>query len=394
MSYQTGVVVVGAGFIGPVHVEALRRLGVPVIGILGIDEAESRSAAAKLGMAKRFYSYDQVLADPRVGAVHLATPNRLHFPMAKAALTAGKHVLCEKPLSMTSTESAELVELATKTHRAAAVNYNVRYYPIALQARAMARNGEIGEIYSICGSYCQDWLFLQTDYNWRVLAEEGGELRAVSDIGTHWLDLVQSLSGVEIVEVMADLKTIFTNRLRPKGEVETYSAKLKSEIETEPVPITTEDYGGILLRLSNGGTGVLHVSQVTAGRKNCLRFEIAGSKSALAWNSESPNELWIGHREKANEILLRDPALVDPSVRPFVAFPGGHNEGFPDAFKQCFKAFYDYIEKDDFRAPATYPSFADGHREILLCEAILKSHREQRWVKIGPGVREELHTLN
>jgi predicted dehydrogenase len=382
MTYQTGVAIVGAGFIGPVHVEALKRLGVPVVGILGVDQEESHRAAAKLGLPKAFYSFEEVLGDPRVHAVHIATPNRLHHPMAKAALEHGKHVLCEKPLSMTSQESSELVQLAEKSKRAAGVNYNVRYYPVCLHARAMAASGELGNVYSITGSYCQDWLYLETDYNWRVLSDEGGELRAVSDIGTHWMDLTLSMTGLEVVEVFADLKTVFPERKRPKGEVETFSAKLKTEIETESVPIKTEDAGAILLRLSNGGRGVLWVSQVTAGRKNALRFEIAGSKCALGWESERPNELWIGHRERPNEVLLKDPSLVDPSVRPSIGFPGGHNEGFPDTFKQCFRSFYDYIEKGDFSAPTTYPTFADGHREIVLCEAILKSHREQKWVPV------------
>jgi predicted dehydrogenase len=131
-----------------------------------------------------------------------------------------------------------------------------------------------------------------------------------------------------------------------------------------------------------GAKGSLWVSQVTAGRKNMVRYEIAGSKCALAWNSEEPNELWIGHREKANETLLRDPALVSEGPRRFVNYPGGHIEGFPDAFKQCFRAFYDYAAAGDWKAEPRYPTFADGHREIVACEAILRSHREERWVEI------------
>lgn len=378
-----GVAMVGAGFIGPVHVEALKRLGVPVRGILGVSEEESARAAETLGLPRAYGSFDEVLADDGVQAVHLATPNRLHYPMARKALLSGKHVLCEKPLAMDSRESAELVSLARQTGLAAAVNYNIRYYPLSLQAREMVRAGEVGDVFSVCGSYAQDWLLYPTDYNWRVLAEEGGELRAVADIGTHWLDLVQAVTGLEVEAVCADLNTVHPVRLRPKGEVETFQAKLKQEQETEPVPIRTEDYGCVMIRFAGGARGSLWVSQVTAGRKNCLRYEIAGSKCALAWESERPNELWIGRRERANEVLLRDPALVAGSVRPFVAFPGGHNEGFPDTFKQCFRAFYEYIAAGNFDAPATFPTFADGHREILLCEAILKSAQEGRWVEVG-----------
>jgi len=380
--YQVGTAVAGAGFIGPVHVEALRRLGIRVTGILGVHEQESRSAAEALGLPKAYGSFEEVLADDEVRAVHLAVPNRLHFGMARDALGAGKHVMCEKPLAMNAAESAELVALAEKSGLAAGVNYNIRYYPLCLEAADMVRRGDLGDVYSVCGSYVQDWLFRETDYNWRVLAEEGGELRAIADIGTHWMDLVHAITGLEVEAVLADLKTVFPVRKRPTGEVETFKAKVGKAVETEPVEITTDDYGCVVFRFKGGARGCLWCSQVTAGRKNCLRYEIAGSKCALAWESEKPNELWIGHRDGPNESLLRDPALVAQSVGPYVSFPGGHNEGFPDSFKQCFRAFYNYIEAGDPSAPPTFPTFADGHREILLCEAVLKSHREERWVEL------------
>ena len=378
-----GVAVAGAGFIGPVHVEALKRVGVTVTGILGVDEAESKSAAEALGLAKAYLSLDELLADSSVQAVHLAVPNKLHYEMAKEALAAKKHVLCEKPLAMDSKESAELVEMAKGAGVAAGVNYNVRYYPLCLEARDMVARGDVGEIYSVCGSYVQDWLFYDTDYNWRVLADEGGELRAVADVGTHWLDLIHSITGLEVEAVCADLKVVHPVRKRPLGEVQTYKAKEDdAPIATEPIDITTEDYGCIMLKFRNGGRGVLWVSQVTAGRKNCCRYELAGSKCALEWKSEQPNELWIGYRDKANEQLIRDPSLVSDLARGSITFPGGHNEGFPDTFKNSFKSFYTYILGGDMSAPATYPTFADGHREIVLCEAIQKSHQEQGWVVV------------
>jgi len=377
-----GAAVVGAGFIGPVHVEALRRLGIPVRGILGCDAAESNSAKEKLGLPKAYRDLDEVLADDAVEAVHLAVPNVLHYPFAKRVLNAGKHVMCEKPLAMNAAESAELVKLAASTGVAAGVCYNIRFYPLNLEARDRVRRGDVGPVYAINGSYVQDWLFYDTDYNWRVLADQGGQLRAVSDIGTHWMDLVTSITGLEIKAVFADLKTVHPVRKRPKGEVETFTGKMAKQVQTEPVAITTEDYGCILFRFQGGARGSLHVSQVTAGRKNCIRYEISGSKSALYWNSESPNELWIGHREKPNESLIRDPSLVGDLARSYVNYPGGHNEGFPDAFKQCFRAFYQYIEAGDYAATPMYPTFAEGHREVLLCEAILKSHREERWVTV------------
>jgi predicted dehydrogenase len=380
--YDIGVAVVGAGFIGPVHVEALRRLGLPVRGILGCDDAESQRAKKTLGLPKAYGSLDEVLADSTVQTVHLAVPNVLHYEFAKRAITAGKHVLCEKPLAMTSKESGELVELAKGKKLAAAVCYNVRFYPLNLEARDRVARGDVGKIYAVNGSYTQDWLFYDTDYNWRVLSDQGGELRAVADIGTHWMDLVTSITGLEVESVFADLNIVHPVRKRPKGEVETYSGKLATERQTEPVKIDTEDYGCILFRFKGGARGSLWVSQVTAGRKNCIRYEIAGANCALAWNSESPNEIWIGHRNKANESLIRDPSLVGQLARGYLNYPGGHNEGFPDAFKQCFRAFYNYIAVGDFADRPVFPTFAEGHREVVLCEAILNSHRTQAWVTI------------
>jgi predicted dehydrogenase len=378
------VAVVGTGFMGPAHVEALRRLGVPVTGILGSTPEKSQAVAERLGLPKGYATYADLLADPEVDAVHLTTPNRLHFEEARGALAAGKHVICEKPLAMNSAESAQLVELARQSGLAAGVNYNIRFYPLCLEARERVRSGGLGDIYSIQGSYVQDWLLYPTDYNWRVLVEEGGPLRAVADIGTHWLDLVQFITGLAVEAVCADLKTVHPVRQRPKGEVETFKGKVEQIAATDPIEIQTEDCGAVLLRFQGGARGVLWVSQVTAGRKNCLRFEIAGAQSALAWNSEEPNDLWVGHRNEPNQQLPRDPGLLSPAARAYASYPGGHAEGYPDSFKQCFKAFYDYIATGELSAPAPFPTFLDGHREIVLCEAILQSHREGRWVTIEP----------
>ncbi|RPI00080.1 MAG: gfo/Idh/MocA family oxidoreductase [Calditrichaeota bacterium] len=376
--------IIGAGFMGPVHTEALRRLGVYVSGILGVDDKESKRAASVLHLPKAYQSYEQVLQDD-VDVIHITTPNKLHYEMAKAALLAGKHVMCEKPLAMNSQESFELVQLAQKTGLIAGVNYNIRFYPLNLEVKSQIKRGQVGDIYSIVGSYVQDWLLWPTDYNWRVLAAEGGALRAVADIGTHWLDLVQTLTGLSVVRVCADLKTVHPIRRRPKGEVETFSGKVQDISADEPIHITTEDCGSIMLKFNNDAIGNLWVSQTTAGRKNCLRYEIAGAKQSLSWNSEQPNDLWIGFREKANEIKMRDPRLLSDEARAFVSFPGGHNEGFPDTFKQCFNAFYSYINADSKSTTPVFPTFGDGHEEIILCEAILKSHLEQKWIQISPS---------
>lgn len=369
-------VIVGSGFIGPVHLEALRRLGRPVAGIVGSTPEKSRQAAAALGLPRGYASFQEAIDDPAVGVLHLASPNRRHAEQARLALAAGKHVVCEKPLAMNTAESQDLVLLAGGKPLVAAVCYNIRFYPLCQEIRERVRAGDIGEIYHVTGSYVQDWLLYDTDFNWRVLAEEGGQLRAVADIGTHWLDLVQHVTGLDVTEVCADLKTVVPIRQRPLGSVETFQSKLSTASRTEPAAIRTEDYGSVLLHLANGARGVFTVSQVNAGRKNCLRFEVAGSKGALAWDSERPNELWIGHRDRANELLIRDPALLSPPARACASYPGGHNEGFPDTFKQLFRAVYQAIDE----GAGSYPTFADGHREIQLCEAILESHVERRWV--------------
>jgi len=382
---EVGAAVVGAGFIGPVHVEALRRLGLRVTGILGCDEKESREAAHRLNLPRAYRDYDELLSDPEVSSVHLAVPNFLHYPMAKAALEAGKHVMCEKPLGMNSRETGELVRQAERSGAACGVCYNLRFYPLNLQVREMIRERELGDVALVTGSYVQDWLLYPTDYNWRVLADQGGELRALADIGTHWMDLVCSMTGLEIEEVLADLKTVHPVRYRPLAEVKTFTGKLEGEsTEAEPVEVTTEDYGAVLLRFRGGARGVFHVSQVTAGRKNCLRYEISGTRLAVGWDSETPNQLWIGCREHANRLLTRDPALLQGTARRYTDYPGGHNEGFPDTFKQCFRAFYHHIVHGDRDTP-DFPSFLDGHREVMLCEAILRSHRSRRWERLEGG---------
>jgi predicted dehydrogenase len=390
-----GAAVAGTGFIGPVHVEALRRLGHRVVGVLGSSPEKGTLAADALGVPTAYRSFDELLADPVVEVVHLATPNRDHFEQCRQAIAAGKHVVCEKPLAMTSAETAGLVKLAAANPRlVTAVNYNVRFYPLCLEAREQVRSGRLGEVYHVTGSYLQDWLLHPSDFNWRVLAEHGGELRAVADIGTHWLDLVTFVTGLEVEAVCADLRTVHPVRQKPTGGSETFIASAGGGREAGvSIPVTTEDYGSILLRFLGGARGCLSVSQVTAGRKNCLRFDVAGGGAALAWDSEEPNVLRVGHRDRPNETLTRDPALLSRAARPFANYPGGHAEGFPDSFKQLFRAVYGAILASPGCEPggSLYPTFADGHREVLLCEAILRSHREQRWVPL-PGAESNSPT--
>jgi predicted dehydrogenase len=376
--------VVGTGFIGPVHVEALRRAGVEVVGVLGSSPAKSRQAAAALGVPVGYADLAALLADRAVQAVHLASPNRLHFAQAGAVLESGRHCVCEKPLAMNSRESAALVKIARASGKVAAVNYNVRYYPLCLEARERVRRGDLGRVHHVVGGYWQDWLLHETDFNWRVLAGEGGATRAVGDIGTHWMDLIGFVCGLEIEAVLAELRTCLPTRIRPAGSVETFTGKLRTAAAGRRVSITTEDFGAVMLRFAGGAVGVLTVSQVCAGKKNSCHFTVAGSKASLSWDSERPEELEIGRRDGPNEVLVKDPSLLSEPARRHANYPGGHAEGFPDTFKQLYRAIYDYIAAGDITAPPTFPTFADGHREIVLCEAIVRSSRAGKWVKVKP----------
>jgi len=379
---EIGVAIIGTGFMSGVHVEALRRVGVTVTGILGSTPEKSRRAAQALELPRAYESLDELLADSSVHSVHVNTPNRLHLPQTAAALRAGKHVMCEKPLAMDSRESLELLNLAAAhPQQVAAVNYNVRFYPLCHEAREMIRRGETGRVFHITGSVAQDWLLKATDYNWRVRAEEGGALRALSDIGSHWLDLIHFITGLEVEAVFADYVTVHPVRQRPMGEVETFSNATGSA-QTEGIPISTDDYGSVLIRFAGGTRGNLWVSQVSPGRKYCIRVEIAGQTQTIAWNSEECEQLWIGKREAANSELLRDPSLMRESARGVSNYPGGHTEGYPDTFKQCFRSFYNYIAKADLNAPRDFATFEDGHRDILMCDAFVESARRGGWVTL------------
>ena len=375
--------IAGTGFIGPAHLEALRRNNINVIGLAEATPQLTRQKAEQLGIKKAYPDFKAMISDPEISVVHLATPNFLHFPQAQAALMAGKHVICEKPLAMNSRESSELVKLAAEKKLVNAINFNLRFYPIAHHARSLVQSGELGKIYSIHGAYLQDWLLLETDWNWRLEPNLGGTLRAVTDIGSHWLDLTTFITSLRISAVMADFKTFIPTRKKPTKPVETYSGKLLKPEDFIDQPISTEDYASILLRYENGARGVLTVSQVSAGRKNRLNFEIDGSKSSVSFESERPNELWIGHRDKPNEILLKDPSLLSDDATKIVSYPGGHNEGFPDTFKQIFASIYTYIRQGNFDAKPDFPTFADGHYELTLCEAIEQSAREEHWITIN-----------
>jgi predicted dehydrogenase len=375
--------VIGTGFIGPAHIEALRRLvNVNVVALADVDEQTAKAKAAALGIERYYGDYREMLVNGDIEAVHICTPNNLHYAMSKEAIEAGKHVVCEKPLAISAGQGEELVNLAVKKRVVNAVHFNIRYYPLMRQVKMMVEKGEFGEIFAIHGSYLQDWLFYPTDYNWRLEPSLSGKSRAIADVGSHWIDLIEYVSGLKIVEVFADFATFHKTRKKPLKPVETYAGKILKPEDYKDVKINTEDYATVLLRFNNDARGVLTVSQVAAGRKNRLYFELDGSKKAAAWESEKPNHLWIGRRDGNNEELMRDPSLVYPEVRDIISFPGGHNEGFPDTSKQMFREIYAYIAAGDFKATPKFPTFRDGLRELVLCEKILESNKTQKWIKV------------
>ncbi|MEP7269567.1 MAG: Gfo/Idh/MocA family oxidoreductase [Saprospiraceae bacterium] len=374
--------VVGTGFIGPAHIEALRRLpNIEVSALCEVNIELATAKAAQLGIDHPC-TFDQLLAMKDISSVHICTPNFLHYSQAKAALLAGKHVICEKPLAKELHEAEELVKLAQETKLVNAVHFNLRYYPLVRQMKSMREKGELGTVYSVLGSYLQDWLFYDTDYNWRLEPDKSGASRAIADIGSHLLDCIEYITGLKTVEVMADFNTLHKTRKKPLKAIETYSGKMLQPEDYASVSINTEDHANVLLRFDNGNLGSVMVSQVSAGRKNQLKLEISGSEKTFAWNSESPNEIWMGNRNKANESLMRDPSLAHAEARSIISFPGGHNEGFPDTSKQLFKEVYEAIALGQQPAQASFPTFEDGYRELLICEKILESNKKQTWVKV------------
>ena len=375
--------IVGTGFMGKVHTENVRRLGtVEVAAVVGsrVETARKFADAASIPFATN--KLQDVLDNKEIAAVHICTPNADHYPMSLAAINAGKAVLCEKPLSMNVQEARQLVQAAKTRNAVNCVQHNLRYYPVVQQMRQMIAAGEIGDILIVQGTYSQDWLLYDTDWNWRLDSKSNGKLRVMGDIGSHWMDMIQHLTGLSITAVCADLAIFHKNRKRPKGSVETFAKKSGAEgsQEYESFPIDTEDFGMVMLRLGERARGAFTVSQMSAGRKNEFAFEIFGSKAGLAWNQEQPDTLWIGHRNEPNQIILKDASLFHSEAQSFADLPGGHSEGYDDSHKQVFKRFYARVA--DPSAPVDYPTFEDGLHGMVLLEKVAESSAKQAWVEV------------
>jgi predicted dehydrogenase len=373
--------VVGIGFIGAAHIEALRRLGNVTVTALCSRTGPDKKAEA-LRVPAFYADYREMLDRETPDCVHICTPNNSHFEIAKYALERGVHVVLEKPMTCSISEAEELLALAKKTGLVHGINFNCRFYPMVREMRELVRAGALGTVYHLGGSYLQDWLFLDTDYSWRLEKEWSGKSRVFADIGTHWMDLAQFVTGSRVTELLADFAIFHKTRKRPLKAIDTFSGMALKPEDYEEKTIDTEDYAHVAFHLENGAHGSCTVSQVFAGRKNQLTFSVGGSKSAFAWDSEHSNALWIGRRESANGELVKDPSILSSAAGNITSYPGGHVEGFPDTFKQTFKKIYEAIEAGAQPAKPDFADFNDGLAEMVLIESIVKSANERRWVSI------------
>src|SRR5687767_11055698 len=379
--------IVGAGFVGPHHVDAVRRLGfVDVVAVAGSSAKSARAKADSLHIDKAYGSYEELLADPAIDVVHNATPNYLHYAVNAAAIAKGKHVVSDKPLAMTAAEGRSLLDQATRAGIVHAVTFNYRGNPLVQHARHAVASGEIGTPRFVHGHYLQDWLLKDTDYSWRLEPDKGGASSALGDIGSHWCDLAQHISGLRITDVLGDITTVIPKRKKPRGSREAFSTGSDTD-QVEVVDIKVEDLASVLLKFDNGAKGSFSVGQVCAGHKNDLILEICGSTQSLRWRQEHQNELWLGHRDKANEILQKDPSLIDPEVRGYAHLPGGHQESWTDAFSNLMRDIYGFIaegKKPSDSHPPAFATFEDGYRANCIVEAILQSAKQgSAWTKVA-----------
>jgi len=375
----------GTGFVGRVHLEGIRRLGYVQLYAIGEPQIEkANQLAAEFGAERVEADYRRILEDKAVDAVHVCTPNAFHFPIAKDAIQAGKHVICEKPLATSMAEAQELVKVAKEAKRRNCTFHNLRFYPMVQHMRRMREDGDLGEILVVQGTYSQDWLLYDTDWNWRLDSKFNGPSRCLADIGSHWCDMAEHITGKRITSVCADLQTFHKTRKQPKGPIETFAGKTLSPEDYIETVIDTEDFGAVVFRMGDSTRGAFTASQVSAGCKNKLSIEIFGTKCGVAWSQERPDELWIGNRNTNNQIIIKDPSLLKPKAKSFADLPGGHSEGYDDTFKQVFRRFYKSIE--DPAAEIEYPQFVDGLRQLTILQAELDSNARHAWVDVPPFV--------
>lgn len=379
---------VGLGFMGPIHIEALRRIGgVDITAVADSDPVKAERAARRWGIPRWYGSYKELLEREDFDILHNCAPNHLHFEINAAVLRTGRHIFSEKPLAVNTAQSKELVALAKRHGTINAVGYNYRYNSLVREIRHRIAGGVYGKILLCHGSYLQDWLLFDTDYNWRVEGEQCGDTRAMSDIGSHWSDMIQYLTGSRISRVMANLRTIVPVRKKPLKAVDTFAGTVLRPEEYTEISITNEDCGFVMFELESGVCGQFLVSQVSAGRKCYFNFEIDCEQASISWNQENPEQAFIGRRNRENELLIKDPALMGEESRIYVHSPAGHPEGYLDGVKNMMLCVYTHLHalkegKASPGAPVNFPTFADAHSVMLVCEAVARSNREKSWVQV------------
>lgn len=376
--------IIGMGMIGSRHIETLRRIGgVQIVAVSDQNYALAQRKAAEFCIPKCYATAEELIADPEIQVVHDCTPNHLHLDINSKIIKADKHVFSEKPLGMTSAESAQMLALLAEHPKVVAgVDFCYRMNALVQDARHRIANGEIGRPYLIHGSYLQDWLLFDTDYNWRIDPSLSGESRCVADIGSHWMDTAQVLAGCRITEVCANTLTALPIRKKPSRQVETFA--VNDDVQREEIAVNTEDYAGVLVKFANGACGVFQCSQVSAGRKNYIDIEVDGSLSSFHWQQETSDRMWKGNRDKNNEEIMRNPNLITPEARKYATLPAGQPEGWNDAFRNTLDAYYSFIRSGKKQAgeACDFATFEDGHYIAKLTEAILKSAREKRWITV------------
>jgi len=383
---RIGMGLVGPGFIATQHIEAVRRLGyVDVIAIAGSSLASAERKAEQYGVDRAYASWEDLIADPDIDVVHNTTPNHLHLPVSLAVLAAGKHVISDKPLALNAAECRLLCDAAAKAGVVNAVTFNYRGNPLVQQMRAMLREQAIGHPVFIHGHYVQDWMTDDHVYSWRSDPVKGGRSSALADIGSHWCDLAEHVTGARITSVLADLTTAVPTRYTTGGSAEAFA---KSAEQGSPVAVSGEDLATVLLRWSNGARGSLTAGQVMPGHKNDLQLEVSGRTGSLLWNQERQNELWLGSHDQPNRVLVKDPSLMLPEASRYAHLPAGHQEGWASAFTNVIADIYEWVRDGGKPGaqPETVCNFAQASRTVNLIDRMLESHdRGGVWVHVDPA---------
>jgi predicted dehydrogenase len=380
-STRVRAAIVGAGFAASSHVDALSRLrDVELTGLLGSSPERGREGVARLGVGRAYETLDELL-DDGVDVVHVCTPNVAHAAVTFAALERGVHVVSEKPLGFDAGEAVSLADAAERAGVVAAVCFNYRFFPLVRQLRWAIAAGDEGPVHLVHGTYLQDWLLHEDDWNWRLTSSVAGSSRAVADIGSHWFDLVQHVTGDRVVAVAAQLGRLHERRRRPSEVGQTFATGAG---DGELVDVDTEDMATVLFRLGSGASGACTISQVSSGRKNRLVLEVSTAAATFAWSQEEPNELWIGRRDRADERLVRDPSLLGPAAAPLAHFPGGHQEGWPDALRNLMLDVYAAVRAHGAgeRREGSFATFPEAAQVQRLVEAIVLSDGKGAWVDV------------